>query len=346
MYLDHVVSGRNGYTITDSTIYPTDKLNPDKYLYFEDDSTAQTGGGSLLALATICVTNTVTVYYEQLGCHPKPNVSVSATNCYDVIYDDGTTITPPPSGGTSGSGTTIIPYVYPCVGPTCVIPMDDDGWEYAPILHTDQNDNDPFIDLQKMINCFNQVPDLGATYSIKLCTDIPFDYFPDAPFNHTGSPGHTFLTLTKTNGSQSVSQSMGFYPASKSLNTVSGGFKDNGIAGDGHEYNASITISNASVSNFNTVVQYILLHQNDGYNLAHYNCTNLVVSAFNSVINPPIVMQPFPVILPPATAGVILVVDQSPQGLYQYIRTFNAVGSISKEFRVDKKAPNGSSECN
>ena len=348
MYLDHFVSGRNGYTITDSTIYPTDKLNPDKYLYFEDDSSFQTGG-NVTALATVCITSTVTVYYEQLGCHPRPNVSVSATNCYDVIYDDGTTISGPPVGMVSG-GTTI-PYVYPCpnggpVTANCPGPAGNNGWEYTPILHIDENDDDPFIDLQKLINCFNQVPDLGATYSIKLCTDIPIDFFPDAPFNVSGSPGHTFLTLTKTNGSQTVSQSMGFYPTSKSLNSVPGGFKDNGIAGDGHRYNASIIIANASSFSFNTVIQYILAHQNDNYNLAQNNCTNMVVSAFNSIINPPIIMQPFPVILPPATANTVLIVEQSPQGLYQSIKTFNAVGNISKEFKVDKKAPSGSGECN
>ena len=52
----------------------------------------------------------------------------------------------------------------------------------------------------------------GAVYSAKLCVDIPVNNDPLALLDGT-TPGHAFITVTKTNGSQSATLSFGFYPA-------------------------------------------------------------------------------------------------------------------------------------
>ena len=88
----------------------------------------------------------------------------------------------------------------------------------------------------------------------------------------------------------------------------------------------------------------MLAHQNDTYDLTTNNCTNVAVGAFNSVVTPDITMPTFPVFIPLVLTPIPI--DQSPQELYRFIGSFNAVGNISKEYRVYKKAPDGSGECN
>lgn len=113
---------------------------------------------------------------------------------------------------------------------------------YLDILF-DYSNSVPAIDLQKYFNCFDRIPDNGATYSIKLCADLPDNSNPDIVVVGV-TPGHAFLTITKTNGSQSVTQSFGFYPQSGPLSIFAGavGSKivDDGKAGFEHEVNASI----------------------------------------------------------------------------------------------------------
>lgn len=358
MYLDNRFFGHNGFTVTDSSLYPTTRPDPVKYLSFDFDST-QNGGGGLLAMTTICVTTTLTVEYEQLGCHPKPFDVITFVNCYDVIYDDGIEV----GGGGSGSGGSggggEIPYIYPCIPgilvdpvlngpplPPCPIPVNGTGWNTNVVSHIDENDGDPPVDLQKMINCFSLIPDAGATYSVKLCTDIPVNYFPDFAFNTNFSPGHSFLTLTKTNGSQSISQSLGFYPSVQSLNPSPGEFHDNGILTRGHEYNASITLNNVGAGNFTTVISKLLSHVGNTYNLGTNNCTHVVVDAFNSIVSPPIVMPLFLVQIYFTMPPLYATMTESPQELFKYIHNFNAGGNISKEYRVNQKAPDGHGECN
>jgi hypothetical protein len=71
------------------------------------------------------------------------------------------------------------------------------------------------VKIQDYLRCFSNVPDDGATCSIKLLTDIPVDPDPTKLFNWSiGSPGHAFLQIKKIKGNQSVMQNIGFYPRS------------------------------------------------------------------------------------------------------------------------------------
>ncbi|MGN6402600.1 MAG: hypothetical protein ACTHMD_19230, partial [Flavisolibacter sp.] len=90
------------------------------------------------------------------------------------------------------------------------------------------------IDLTKIFKCFDNVPSVGAVYSVKLCTDIPSNNNPGASSNSTGvSAGHTFLIVSKKNGTTVVTQSFGFYPQSSPswydpFGSVTSTVKDNG----------------------------------------------------------------------------------------------------------------------
>jgi len=280
---------------------------------------------------------------------------------------------PPPGSGGGGSGSGIPP-ADPCnstpdnptdpytaqsnvVDPgNCPPPTGGPGWvpieddpPYIDVIsdpnapsYPDISDNEPQISLQSLFNCFSQVPDAGATYSVKLCVDLPVNGVWNAPFNLTHkSPGHTFLTLTKTNGTQTISQTVGFYPIGSGGNPINpnatGGFKNNGRPV--HEYNAAINAYNITASQFSMVMNNLLSHENDTYNIFDNNCTTIALNAFNLLIHPKIIVEPFVVQVPTTTPQPPYFFMQSPQKLYKAVETFQAGFGLSKEFNVNSDSP-------
>lgn len=138
------------------------------------------------------------------------------------------------------------------------------------------------IDLKQYLNCFSKIADAGASYTMKLLVDIPVDEDPTAYFNwSTGSPGHSFIQIVKKNGTQSIQQNIGFYPATrwKTVTTlpVAGKFVDNGQ----HEFNASIKMD-LTADNFKSTLSYILyLSTFIKYDIDDNNCTNFALDVFN-----------------------------------------------------------------
>ncbi len=228
------------------------------------------------------------------------------------------------------------------------VPIEDDP-PYIDVIsdpnapsYPDISDNEPQISLQSLFNCFSQIPDAGATYSVKLCVDLPVNAVWNAPFNLTHkSPGHTFLTLTKTNGTQSISQTVGFYPIGSGGNPINpnatGGFKNNGDPP--HQYNAAINAYNVTASQFSMVMNNLLSHENDTYNIFDNNCTTIALNAFNLLIHPKIMVEPFVVQVPTTPPQPPYFFMQSPQKLYKAIETFQAGFGVSKEFNVNSDSP-------
>ncbi|MGN6490986.1 MAG: hypothetical protein ACTHLE_03240 [Agriterribacter sp.] len=137
------------------------------------------------------------------------------------------------------------------------------------------------IDLAKYLKCFDNVSNTGATYSITIYADIPVNS--DAgTIAIGGQPGHTFITLTKTNGSTTVSQTFGFYPQQgyKSIfdSPTSSKMNDN----KGHEYNASLTMPNISEASFNAAKNTALTKAASQYDLNDYNCTDYALDVINA----------------------------------------------------------------
>ncbi len=214
--------------------------------------------------------------------------------------------------------------------------------------YPDISENDPPVSLQSLFNCFTQILDVGATYSVKLCVDLPVNGVWNAPFNLTGkSPGHTFLTLTKTNGTQTISQTVGFYPIGSGGTpfnpTATGGFKNNG--NPPHQYNAAVNANNISATQFTMVMNNLLSHENDIYNIYNNNCTTLALNAFNLLITPPINCEIFVVnaAVPPTVNNLYFM--ESPQKLYKAIETFQPGTGLSKEFNVNYDAPLSTQVC-
>lgn len=135
------------------------------------------------------------------------------------------------------------------------------------------------------LRCFEWVNGTNAICTIELFVDLPVDTDPTTFFLWTDAyPGHAFLQMKKTNGTQTVLRNIGFYPKDGWKTIISNGpvdakFADNG----GHEYNASflMTVDEAAFASLIIRIQHISSVVN--YDLDDYNCVNFAVDMFNSV---------------------------------------------------------------
>jgi hypothetical protein len=182
-----------------------------------------------------------------------------------------------------------------------------------------QDQNDP-IDLQKFVNCFNSIPDAGATCSIEIFADIPVDSDPTKLFDFVnGSPGHTFINVRKKNGSQSASQNIGFYPKSglKTALTnapIDGKFVDNG----NHEYNASLKMDLTPAQLASTLTEILYL-KNSKYDIDDYNCTDWALAVFNKTRSNKLEIPVYYIPENNSPAGTSM-----PQGVYNKLKQMKA----------------------
>ena len=171
----------------------------------------------------------------------------------------------------------------------------------------------PSIDISKYISCFNNIPDNGASCSIELFTDIPVDTDPTIGFNwETGFPGHVFLNIKKSNGNQSVSQNVGFYPkaAWKTTTTtapIPGRFVDNSR----HGFNASIKMDLSPAQLKAALAKMEYLSKFVKYDIDDYNCTDFALEVFNSIRSNPLNIQKMDIPGTMSPKG-----SSTPQGLY------------------------------
>jgi hypothetical protein len=146
---------------------------------------------------------------------------------------------------------------------------------------------DPAIEIEKYMKCFTDIPDAGATGSIEIFTDIPVNGDPSKFFDWSnGSPGHTFIQLRKSNGSQSVSQNIGFYPKTGWKTTLTpaplaGKWVDN----QGHEFNASYKINLTAAQVQAAVTRILYLSHFVQYDIDDYNCTDWALDVFNETVS-------------------------------------------------------------
>lgn len=139
----------------------------------------------------------------------------------------------------------------------------------------------PAIDLEKQFNCFGQVPDADATYSAGISAEIPVKSDPNRVFELPTNVGHTFITLTKSNGNQTITKSFGFY-STNPLIALSWGYVNSKIVDDGgHAYDASYTINNLSALDFNAMINSSIGLSQFGYSLNNNNCTDFAIQIIN-----------------------------------------------------------------
>lgn len=151
------------------------------------------------------------------------------------------------------------------------------------VIDFEPTENIQPIDIKKYLKCFSSIPDDGAICTIKIFTDLPVDKDPNAFFNwDLGSPGHTFLQIRKTNGTESAQQNIGFYPEQgwKTVLTpapIDGKFADN----DGHEFNASMSMELTPEQLKSTLIHIEYLANFIKYDIDDYNCTDFALEVFN-----------------------------------------------------------------
>lgn len=174
------------------------------------------------------------------------------------------------------------------------------------------------IDIAKYLNCFSLIPDAGSTSKISIMTDLPVDNNSDMFFNwENGSPGHTFIQLTKTNGTQKIVQNIGFYPVQgwkTGLTTapLNAKFGDNNT----HEFNASMTMS-LTAADFQTTLTHIgYLARFVKYDIDEYNCTDFALEVFNYRRANKLIIPMYDI-----PGGMAVNGTATPQGLYKKMKS-------------------------
>lgn len=203
------------------------------------------------------------------------------------------------------------------------------------------------VDILKLLKCFDNISNYGGnvTFKIKINADVPINSLPGAWINSSLSPGHTFITLTKSNGTETISQSFGFYPGeSGSESTI----RNN----EEREINASLEM-NLSEEQFGTVITTAGTYAGTTYNVITNNCTDYALAVINSVRSQTLTTDPLPVWGWDLTSGNILpeTVNNSPQSLYAKLKDMkNAGGSEASQINIDDSssshAPESHGECN
>lgn len=176
--------------------------------------------------------------------------------------------------------------------------------------------DDVTIDVSEYLKCFSSIPDANASYQITILSDVPVNSEPSYMFNPTTkSPGHSFIQLRKTDGTNSVQQNIGFYPNVdlKSLTRLSVDSKV--VDNEGHEYNASLAM-NVNATQFQAALDKMQSIAGNDYNIEKWNCTDFALSIFNAAAEMPLVIPKF--IIPGD-----LYPSNTPQGLYTTIKNLS-----------------------
>lgn len=189
----------------------------------------------------------------------------------------------------------------------------------------EQQFEDPAIDLDAFLRCFDNIPDEGATCRITIYADVPVNSDPTKMMDwSSGSPGHTWIQLEKTGAGQSASQHIGFYPKSGWKTTmtdapIDGKFVDNA----GHEFNASYSVD-ISAEDLHTAMMNILQLRNVRYDIDAFNCTDWALRVWRRTVSPSLWFDIPKFHMP----GSLLPGGTStPQGLYVAIEELHATGT-------------------
>ncbi len=333
--LEKTVFGYHDFLVTDNSLFydsESDTRNGaiiTKTITLSDSIPAHSD--NLLSMETYCQDVTITVCVNPVaniknpvqgatGYDPCHNYTYQ--NCWDVYTDDGNS-----GGGTTptGGGGGEIHHDYPCAPvpyrqadplPPCPPPAPGPGTTPNPFIYTSDTDLFTFysrsgIDLEKYMNCFNQIPSAGATFTVKLCADIPVN---DDPYkiNTLSSGGHVFLTLTKSNGENSISQTVGFYPQNGTFAFLGLPQPSKVVNDEIHEYNASLKMD-VSEANFLSIVNTALANQSSSYDINNYNCADFALNSFNAGRNNPLN-------IPDTYTSIGAFFGKTPVGLYRKLK--------------------------
>lgn len=177
------------------------------------------------------------------------------------------------------------------------------------------------INIKNKLDCFNNVPSNSNTsYSVKICADIPVNSNPDyyLTVSVQPEPGHVFLELTKTNGSISVTETIGFYPNSQVKATFQGSVESRMFDNEYHEYDASM-LKMLNELQFEVMLDAAKAYSKNDYQMTGFNCTQYALDVSNVVGNVQLTIPPSVTYLPLNNGGLPVPVNlgRTPNGVYK-----------------------------
>lgn len=134
-------------------------------------------------------------------------------------------------------------------------------------------ENNNKVDPKKMMDCFAQISDPNAAFVIRVYVVEPQ---PGTSFNvGSNSFGHVAISLSKTSGNTTITQTVGFYPTGSGLDKLSskGQMLDNGFG----QYDVSATYYTDEAS-FKKVIDYVSSPPTN-YHFTDFNCSAFVYGA-------------------------------------------------------------------
>ena len=206
--------------------------------------------------------------------------------------------------------------------------------------------------ITKMFNCFDLIPNgPNTTFEITLNADIPVNTNESTPVMIDGNPGHAFVTITKKNGTQSVTQNFGFYPNSGPKSLGLGNVSSKVVDDNNHEVNASIKMNINDIT-FDLIRQNAIFFATQDYNLESNNCANFAIDLFNiGRLGTDITVPVFPVTVNiPLLPSVTAILAKSPHMLFATLNAMKTsghseAGNIQVNRTHDLKSGNSQGEC-
>ncbi len=191
------------------------------------------------------------------------------------------------------------------------------------------------VNSKQFMDCFGNIANSGATMQVTVYVQEPF---PGTSFAvGPNSVGHVAIGLTKSNGSTSVTQVLGFYPDATGLSKLNAPSKIVNNGGD-LNYDVSITYT-VNATQFNQITNYIS-NPPLTYDLGTFNCTNFVYSA----------CQAGSITLPDANsvtgfnaATMSLDYSMTPNGLGSSIENLKGASNVNT---TGGTTPNSKGPCN
>jgi hypothetical protein len=93
------------------------------------------------------------------------------------------------------------------------------------------------------------------------------------------------------------------------------------------------------------VMNNLLSHENDTYNISNNNCTTIALNAFNLIVTTPITIEPFIVQMPGTAPSIPFIFMQSPQKLYKKIESLQMGYGLGKDLNGNMYSPLSKGIC-
>jgi hypothetical protein len=186
----------------------------------------------------------------------------SELDCTTSIYDDGggggggagySGSTGDEGGGGGGTGSSSSPASEPSNLP---------------------DESKDAVDPKALMKCFGNITDPNAKMTVTVYVQEPW---PGTSFDiGPNSVGHVAIGLSKSSGSTSITQTVGFYPNATGYAKLNAPSK---IVDNGGDLNYNVSISyTVTASQFSQITNYVATPPGT-YDLNTFNCTNFVSSA-------------------------------------------------------------------